>query len=81
METKCCVLVVDDNELIRESLQDVLDAKLPVIVHAEDVRQITAAVALADEEELKLILAGGYDAPKCAALLKKHDIPVIVGGT
>jgi imidazolonepropionase-like amidohydrolase len=52
-----------------------------VIVHADEVRQITAAVAFADEEKLKLIIAGGYDAPKCAALLKEHDIPVIVGGT
>lgn len=64
-----------------ESVQDVLAGKLPVIAHADDVRQITAAVAFADEEKLKLIIAGGYDAPKCAALLKKHDIPVIVGGT
>jgi imidazolonepropionase-like amidohydrolase len=64
-----------------ESLQDVLAGKLPVIAHADDVRQITAAVAFADEQKLKLIIAGGYDAPKCAALLKKHDIPVIVGGT
>ena len=64
-----------------ESLQDVLAGKLPVIAHADDVRQITAAVAFADDEKLKLIIAGGYDAPKCAALLKKHDIPVIVGGT
>jgi imidazolonepropionase-like amidohydrolase len=64
-----------------ESLQDVLAGKLPLIVHADEVRQITAAVALADEEKVKLIIAGGYDAPKCAALLKRHDIPVIVGGT
>jgi imidazolonepropionase-like amidohydrolase len=64
-----------------ESLQEVLAGKLPLIVHADDMRQLTAAVAFADEEKLKLIVAGGYDAPKCAALLKKHDIPVIVGGT
>jgi len=64
-----------------ESLQDVLAGTLPVIVHADDARQITAAVAFADDEKLKLIIAGGYDAPKCTALLKKHDIPVIVGGT
>ena len=41
-----------------------LAGKLPVIVHADDVRQITAAVAFADEEKLKLIIAGGYDAPR-----------------
>jgi imidazolonepropionase-like amidohydrolase len=63
-----------------ESLQDVLAGKLPVIVHADEVRQITAAIAFAEQEKLKLIIAGGYDAPLCAALLKKHGIPVIVGG-
>jgi len=64
-----------------ESLLDVLEGKLPVVVHADDLRQITAAVAFAKRENLKLILAGGYDATHCADLLKEHDIPVIVGGT
>jgi imidazolonepropionase-like amidohydrolase len=26
------------------------------------------------------VIVGGYDAADCAALLKKHDVPVIVGG-
>jgi imidazolonepropionase-like amidohydrolase len=64
-----------------ESLQDVLSGKLPVIVQADDIRQITGAVAFADRERLKIIIAGGYDAPRCAELLKKQSIPVIVGGT
>jgi imidazolonepropionase-like amidohydrolase len=64
-----------------ESLQDVLEGKLPVVAQADDMRQINAAVAFAEREKLKLIIAGGYDAPRCAELLKKHDIPVIVGGT
>jgi imidazolonepropionase-like amidohydrolase len=64
-----------------ESLQDVVSGKLPIVVNADDLRQITSAVAFAEREKLKLIIAGGYDAPQCAALLKKHDIPVIVGGT
>lgn len=63
-----------------ESLQDVLTGKLPVVVHADDVRQITAAVAFCQQEKLRLVIAGGYDAPRCASLLKQHDIPVIVGG-
>lgn len=64
-----------------DSLADVLSGKIPVIVHAEEIKQINAAVAFAQREKLKLIIAGGYDAPLCAELLKKHDIPVIVGGT
>lgn len=64
-----------------ESLQDVLAQKIPVIIHADDIRQITAAVAFAEREKLKLIIAGGYDAPACAPLLKRHAVPIIVGGT
>jgi len=63
-----------------ESLQDVLSGKLPVVIHADELRQITSAVAFAQQEKLKLIIAGGYDAPQCSALLKKYDVPVIVGG-
>jgi imidazolonepropionase-like amidohydrolase len=64
-----------------ESLQDVLAGTLPVIIHADELRQITAAVAFAEREKLRLIIAGGYDAPQVAPLLKKHNVPVIVGGT
>ncbi|MEX2175819.1 MAG: amidohydrolase family protein [Pirellulaceae bacterium] len=63
-----------------EALQDVLAGKLPIVVHADDARQINAAVAFVREEKLKLIIAGGYDAASCAALLKQYDVPVIVGG-
>ncbi|MDX1946679.1 MAG: amidohydrolase family protein [Pirellulaceae bacterium] len=63
-----------------ESLQDVLAGKLPVIARADDLRQITGAVAFAEREKLKLIIAGGYDAELCAELLKKYDVPVIIGG-
>ena len=64
-----------------ESLQDVVGGKLPVIIHADDLRQLHAAVAFAQREKLKLIVAGGYDARECLPLLKKHDVPIIVGGT
>lgn len=64
-----------------ESLADVMDGKLPIVAHANDLAQITSAVAFAQQQKLKLIIAGGYDAPHCAALLKKHDIPVIITGT
>ena len=38
------------------------------------------AVAFAEQQRVKLILYGGYDAPHCTELLKKHDVAVIVGG-
>jgi imidazolonepropionase-like amidohydrolase len=63
-----------------EAMLPVLAGKLPLIVEAEEIQQIQAAVAFAAKEKLKLIIYGGYDAPHCAALLKKHDVPVIIGG-
>jgi imidazolonepropionase-like amidohydrolase len=37
-------------------------------------------LAFAQQEGLKAVIVGGYDAAECAALLKKHDVPVILGG-
>lgn len=61
-----------------EAMLPVLAGELPLVVAADEIRQIQAAVAFAEREKVKLILYGGYDAPHCAALLKKHQVPVIV---
>jgi len=63
-----------------EAMLPVLDGGLPVIVVADDLQQIQAAVAFAEQQQVKLILYGGYDAPLCTELLKKRQIPVIVAG-
>ncbi|OHB78854.1 MAG: hypothetical protein A2V98_03470 [Planctomycetes bacterium RBG_16_64_12] len=62
-----------------EAMLPVLEGKLPLVVAADEIQQIQAAVAFAEREKVKLILYGGYDAPHCAALLRKHQVPVIVG--
>jgi imidazolonepropionase-like amidohydrolase len=62
-----------------EAMIPVFEGKLPVIVHAEEVQQIQSAVAWAQQEGFRMILSGGYDAPRTIDLLKKYDIPVIVG--
>jgi len=61
-----------------EAMLPVLEGSVPLVVTADEIQQIQAAVAFAQRENVKLILYGGYDAPRCAALLKKHRIPVIV---
>jgi len=63
-----------------EALLPVLEGKMPVVVNADEITQIQAAVAWALKEKLRLVILGGYDAPRCAALLREHDIPVIVNG-
>ena len=61
-----------------EAMLPVLDGKVPLVVAADEIQQIQAAVAFAQREKVKLIIYGGYDAPHCAALLNKHRVPVIV---
>jgi hypothetical protein len=55
--------------------------QLPVFIAAADSEQITAAVTWALERKLRPVIVGGRDAEQCAALLKRHDIPVIITGT
>lgn len=64
-----------------ESLVPVLEGRRPVVIHADELLQIQAAVAFVDRWKLKAILYGGYDAPRVAGLLRERKIPVIVAGT
>jgi imidazolonepropionase-like amidohydrolase len=61
-----------------EAMLPVLEKQLPLFVNAEEILQIEAAVAFARAEDLRLVILGGYDAPEAAALLRRHDVPVIV---
>lgn len=63
-----------------EAMQPVLTGDLPLIVRANELQQIQAAVAFADRHKLRLIIYGGYDVPHCAELIKEHNVPVIVAG-
>lgn len=53
----------------------------PVFVAAQDVDQISAAVALGAEHGLRIVIVGGRDAPLVADLLLRHNVPVIITGT
>lgn len=67
-------------DLRLEALGPVLAGERPVIITANDLAEIEAAVAFCARRGLRMILHGGYDAPRCADLLIEHDVPVIVGG-
>ncbi|HYE72935.1 MAG TPA: amidohydrolase family protein, partial [Blastocatellia bacterium] len=62
-----------------EALIPVLKGEIPIIVSADNEKQIRGAIELADQFKLRLIITGGDDAPKVASLLKEKNIPVIVG--
>jgi imidazolonepropionase-like amidohydrolase len=47
------------------------------MVHADDLRQIKAAVKWAETNQYKIIIVGGRDARLCANLLADKKIPVV----
>lgn len=63
-----------------EAMIPLLDGKIPLLVRADEVQQIQAAVAFARRQKLRLVIAGGADAARCADLLKRDDVPVIITG-
>jgi imidazolonepropionase-like amidohydrolase len=63
-----------------EAMLPVLKGELPIIVTANELAQIQAAVDFARREKLKLIIYGGYDAAECADELKQVDAAVILAG-
>jgi imidazolonepropionase-like amidohydrolase len=60
-----------------EAMLPVVRGEIPVTIHAEDVRQIRAAVAWATTNGVKMILADGLDAWRVADLLATNHVPVI----
>jgi imidazolonepropionase-like amidohydrolase len=67
-------------DLRLEALKPVLDRAIPLVVSADRAMEIQAAVAFAAEQSVRLIIYGGYDAETCAALLKQHEVPVVISG-
>ncbi len=66
----------DDPKL--EALLPALDGHLPIIVVAQRVAQIRAALAWAKEENVKLVLAGARDGWRVADEIAGANVPVIV---
>jgi imidazolonepropionase-like amidohydrolase len=62
-----------------EAMLPFVAGTLPVMIHADEVRQIRAAVQWADTNGYHVILAGGRDAWMTAELLAAKKIPVIYG--
>lgn len=61
-----------------EAMIPVLEGDRPVVVEADELRQIQDAITWADEEDVRLIIMGGRDAHYVASHLVRKEIPVIV---
>ncbi len=61
-----------------QSMIPVFKGERPVLVNANEVRQIQDAITWAEEEDVRLIILGGRDAVLVTEHLKARDIPVVV---
>jgi imidazolonepropionase-like amidohydrolase len=68
-------------DLKLESLVPVVQGKLPLLVVADEARDIRNAVDFCTKQNVKMILASGAESWKVKDLLKDKKIPVILGPT
>jgi imidazolonepropionase-like amidohydrolase len=68
-------------DLRLEALAAVVRGDLPVLARTDAERDIRNLIDFADEQGLRLILAGGRDSYRVTDLLVQRDIPVILGPT
>ena len=64
-----------------EAMIPVFEKKMPVIIDADEYKQIEAAVDFCKRHDLKMILFSGEDSWKLTDLLVENDIPVILHHT
>ncbi|HKM66950.1 MAG TPA: amidohydrolase family protein [Candidatus Acidoferrum sp.] len=64
-----------------EAMAPVIRGELPLLVFADQAREIRDAVEFCDKQKLKMILAGGTEAWKVKDLLRSKGVPVILRPT
>lgn len=64
-----------------EAMLPYVRGQLPLVVHADEFRQIKSAVAWAATNHYRISIAGGRDAWKVASLLASNQVPVIYAQT
>ena len=70
-----------ERDLKLEALVPVVQRKLPVLVVADEARDIRNAVDFCTKQNLRMILGGGAEAWKMKELLKDKKIPVVLAPT
>jgi imidazolonepropionase-like amidohydrolase len=68
-----------DRNLIFEATKGLFDGNQTLFIHANEEKQIIDAVQLAKENGIKkMVIVGGYEAYKTAALLQKNNVGVLL---
>ncbi len=70
-----------ERDLKLEALAPVVTKELPLLVVADEERDIRAAVEFASARDLRMVLLSGRDSWKVKDLLREKSIPVILGPT
>ena len=63
-----------------EAMRPILEGRKPIYVRASTSGQIESAVAWAARRGYRIVILGGTQADRVLPLLRKHDVPVVVGG-
>ncbi len=72
----------NNRHLPYEATQGLFNGKQKLYIHANAAREITDAINSMKEMGVKnIVLVGGYQADKTIAVLKKHNVPVLVRRT
>lgn len=66
-------------DLRLRALEPVLQGRIPVVVHADQVPQIREALAWARRHRLRIVLAGARDAWRIADEIAAASVPVVIG--
>lgn len=64
-----------------EAMRRLFDGSGKLFVHCDYVKEIEAAVAFSKRFGVKMVLVGGADAWRVTDLLRKEQVPVIIGRT
>lgn len=67
------------HDVRHQALVPALEGQVPVFLVADELEQIESAVRWAVGTGLKPVVVGGRDALLCAPLLRRLDVPVVVG--
>ncbi len=68
-------------DLRLEAMLPVLEGKQPLFIHAQKEKAIKDAVAFAEKEKVRIIIADPLEIGTTGPLLKSHNIPVVLGKT
>jgi imidazolonepropionase-like amidohydrolase len=63
-----------------EAMLPYVRGQRPIVIHADELRQIKSALQWAETNNYKIVIAGGHDAWKMADALASNNVPVIYDG-